>query len=311
MAEQIPLSIIIPTLNAAGELPQLLAQIKAQKGIAPEIIIIDSSSNDSTQDIAREFGVKLHVIERQSFDHGGTRTKAAQKAGEDILVFITQDVIFTDSMAIKKLIAGFDLDPRIVAVYGRQLPKGDASVFAAHLRLFNYPETSNTRCFDDRLTLGFKTAFISNSFAAYRKEPLEAAGFFAEGLLFGEDTLALAKLMADGFCVAYTADASVEHSHNYSVWEDFKRYFDIGVFHKRHKILFEQFGAPTAEGRRYVLSELSFLLQKKKYWLLPASCLRNFAKFIAYNLGKRYTLIPERFAMRLSMNSKWWKNSIK
>lgn len=311
MADQVSLSVIIPTLNAAAELPDLLTRLKEQKGVDPEIIVIDSSSVDATQDIAKEFGARICVIERQRFDHGGTRTEAARIAGGDILVFMTQDAIPADSSALGKLIASFDRDPRIVAAYGRQLPKPDANVFGEHLRLFNYPETSHIRCFEDRHSYGFKTAFISNSFAAYRKKVLEDVGFFEEGLLFGEDAYTLAKLLVNGFCVAYAADACVLHSHNYSIWQDFKRYFDVGVFHADNQDLLEKFGTPTAEGRRYVQSELSSLVQKKKYWLLPESCLRNFAKFLAYNLGKRYTLIPGRLAMKLSMNRRWWKNIVR
>jgi rhamnosyltransferase len=227
----------------------------------------------------------------------------------DILVFMTQDAVLTDSRAIERLIAPFAIDPRIVAVYGRQLPKADATIFGEHLRSFNYPDTSEVRCFEDRHKYGFKTAFISNSFAAYRKLPLEGIGYFEEGLLFGEDAYTVTKLLSKGFCVAYAADACVFHSHNYSILQDFKRYFDIGVFHARHQTLIEKFGTPIAEGRRYVQSEFSLLIKRKKYWLLPESCVRNLAKFLAYNLGKRYSLIPFRLSMRLSMNRKWWMNS--
>ena len=309
MKDHVSLSVIIPTLNAAAELPGLLKGLQEQDGVDLEIIVIDSSSDDATQNIASEFGVQLCVIDRQSFDHGATRTKAARMARSDILVFMTQDAVLVDSRALERLVAPFTIDPLIVAVYGRQLPKSDATLFGEHLRLFNYSETSRVRCFEDRHKYGFKTAFISNSFAAYRKAPLESIDFFEEGLLFGEDTYTLAKLLSDGFRVAYVADACVFHSHNYSILQDFKRYFDVGVFHARHQTLIEQFGTPIAEGRRYVQSEFSFLIKRKKYWLLPESCVRNLAKFLAYNLGKRYTLIPFSLSMRLSMNRKWWMNS--
>ena len=309
MKDHVSLSIIIPTLNAASELPGLLKGLQEQDGVDLEIIVIDSSSDDATQNIASEFGARLCVIDRQSFDHGATRTKAARMARGDILGFMTQDAVLADSRALERLVTPFTQDPLIVAVYGRQLPKSDATIFGEHLRLFNYSDTSCVRCFEDRHTYGFKTAFISNSFAAYRKAPLESIGFFKEGLLFGEDTYTLAKLLSDGFCVAYVADACVFHSHNYSILQDFKRYFDIGVFHIRHQSLIEKFGTPLAEGRRYVQSEFSLLIQRTKYWLLPESCVRNLAKFLAYNLGKRYTLIPFRLSMRLSMNRKWWMNS--
>jgi rhamnosyltransferase len=241
-------------LNAAQELPVLLAGLREQKEVKAEILVVDSSSSDATQNIAIDNGARLHVVERNLFDHGGTRTEAARLARGDILVFMTQDAVPADSGSISRLISAFDADPRVVAAYGRQLPRADADSFAQHLRLFNYPETSYVRCYEDRHNYGFKTAFISNSFAAYRRKQLEDIGFFGQGHLFGEDTYTLAKLLIKGFCVAYIADACVIHSHNYSVWEDFKRYFDVGVFHKINQGVMERFGPPSAEGRRYVTS---------------------------------------------------------
>ncbi|BBI49658.1 hypothetical protein HORIV_20790 [Vreelandella olivaria] len=62
--------------------------------------------------------------------------------------------------------------------FGRQLPHPDASPIAAHARYFNYPDESRVVATADIPRLGIKTAFLSNSFAAYRREALSArAGF--------------------------------------------------------------------------------------------------------------------------------------
>ncbi|MCW5207564.1 hypothetical protein VU11_02635, partial [Desulfobulbus sp. US2] len=154
---------------------------------------------------------------------------------------------------------------------------------------------------------GFKTVFISNSFAAWRRDLLADQGYFPEHLLFGEDTVALAKMLEKGYYVAYVSEARVRHSHNYSIIQDFKRYFDIGVLHETQAKHLLQHGGPAGAGRKYVLSELALITKKRKYYLLPESFLRNFCKFIAYKMGRRFKMLPGNCPARLSMTPGWWR----
>lgn len=299
------LSVIIPTLNGGERLKEVLSALTRQTLVPGEIIVVDSASDDDTLETARKFNAKVKSIARSDFDHGGTRTMAGRMASGDTLIYMTQDAVPCDFNSLENLIAPFS-DPRIGASYGRQLPHPEATCFSKHLRLFNYPEKSAVRCWQDRKKYGFKTAFISNSFAAYRKNLLEDVGFFQDGLLFGEDTFTMAKLLRKGYCVAYAADAKVIHSHNYTVSQEFRRYFDIGVFHADNRDLLESFGTPLGEGKRYVRSEFSQLTGDHEFIRLPESILRNGAKFLAYNLGKRYSSLPRRFAVFCSFNKGWW-----
>ena len=84
-------------------------------------------------------------------------------------------------------------------------------------------------------SIGIKAAFLSNSFAAYRRSALESVGGFPSDTIFGEDTFAAAKMLLNGWKIAYSAEATVYHSHNLTFIEEFRRYFDIGVFHSREK----------------------------------------------------------------------------
>ncbi len=307
------LSVIIPTWNGARWLEQLLTMLEQQTLVPDEILLIDSGSTDATSAIADRHDVEVLSIKQQDFDHGGTRTLAAAHASGDILVFMTQDAIPADKEALQRLVQPLldqeNPQQKIAATYGRQLPARDATVFSAHLRLYNYPDSGKTpeiRCWQDRSRLGFKTIFISNSFAAWQRQCLTETGFFPERLLFGEDTLTVAKLLENGYCVGYVSDACVYHSHNYSVLQDIKRYFDIGVFHIDQSGQLMKFGGLAGAGRKYVRSELAMLLAQKKIYLLPEWFLRNLGKFMAYNLGKRYRKIPHCLAKRLSMNHSWW-----
>ncbi len=303
---QATVSLIIPTYNGAKTLGDLLTMLGQQSLQPHEIIIIDSSSKDGTRDIASKFGVRVELIEEQDFEHGKTRTAAGKMARGDILVYMTQDAIPADKKALERLIRPLQEDDQVAASYGRQLPSLDANIFSEHLRLFNYPPESHKRCFEDRQTYGFKTIFISNSFAAYKKSILAENDYFPDKLIFGEDTCTVAKLMENDYCVAYVSDACVYHSHNYSVWQDFRRYFDIGVFHVTQPQMLERFGKPTGAGKKFVLSELTLLRKRKKFYLIPESFMRNIAKFTAYNLGRKYKLLPSGVAVFCSMQRNWW-----
>ena len=298
-------SVIIPTLNGGRRFKELLASLSRQSLVPVETLVVDSSSDDDTEQSARKYKAGFKKIAREEFDHGGTRSLAARMAGGDILVYLTQDAVLEDHHALAHLVAPFS-DPRIAATFGRQLPHPEANSFARHLRQFNYPGESSVKCWGDREKYGFKTIFISNSFAAYRKDLLEEVGYFESGLLFGEDTFTLAKLLRKGYCSAYVAEAKILHSHNYTLCREFRRYFDIGVLHSIHKDLLAEFGGTLGEGRRFVSSELLQLIREKEYFCIPESILRNCMKFLAYNLGKRYHFLPRRVAVCCSMNRVWW-----
>lgn len=285
------ITITVPTRNASKNLPSLLTRLEAQTIKDYELIIIDSSSGDDTVDIAQSHQADVITIPQSAFDHGGTRTLAAMKAKGDILIYLTQDALPYNEYAIENIVKPLTDDEKIGAAFGRQVPCPGASVFAEHLRLFNYPDTSYTRVLNDKEKYGIKTAFLSNSFAAYRKALLEEIGYFKNGLPFGEDTCAAAKMLLKGYKIAYVAEAIVLHSHNYTIGQDFKRYFDMGKFHRMENWLSKEFGKAEGEGIRYAKSEIKFLLKRKRFDLFPESVLRLIMKYLGYKLGKCYVYV--------------------
>lgn len=303
------ISVIIPTYNGSLLLPKMLASIHSQTVCPKEIIIVDSSSMDNTVQFAKEYEAKVISIRKSDFDHGQTRTLGAKRASGDILVFMTQDAVPVHQDCFANLLESFEADSDVAAVYGRQIPVANASLFARHLRQFNYPGQSYVRQYNDKESLGLKVAFLSNSFAAYRKKDLESVGYFKPKLIFGEDMLTAAKLLMAGKKIAYNADAKIFHSHNYSISEEFCRYFDIGVFHEREKWLLKEFGTVQKEGMRYFKAELIFLSGHKKYYLFFVFLLRIFAKYVGYQLGRRHQSFPVWLNQSIGMNHSWWERN--
>ncbi len=299
------ISVVIPTLNAGPKLVTLLDALEEQTREVTEIIVVDSESTDDTVSISRRYGCEILNVSRKDFGHGETRTIAAENATGDLLICLTQDVVPCNRSAIENLVKEFR-DDSVGAAFGRQVAHMSDSLFARHLRQFNYPGESYERSLGDKESFGLKTVFLSNSFAAYNREVLKEVDYFQSGLIFGEDTCAAARILLNGRRIVYAADASIFHSHNYTIRQDFKRYFDMGVFHRSEDWLLKQFGNAESQGLEYVESEFKFLLKERAFGLLPEFVLRNIMKFLGYKLGMHYAHIPENISRRFSMNQAWW-----
>jgi rhamnosyltransferase len=297
--------VIVPTLNAAADWPRLAAPLLAS--VNPEqVLIVDSSSLDGTADLAGAAGCRVHTSPSAEFNHGGTRQLAADSLPEaDFLVYLTQDAVLASKDEIASLLAVFS-DPKIAAAFGRQLPRQEATPIEEHARLFNYPSLSSVRTLKTRGQLGIKSIFISNSFAAYRRDALMAVGGFPRDVIFGEDTITAAKMLLAGWKIAYVAEAQVYHSHSYTWRQDFKRYFDIGVLHARENWLLQEFGSTGGEGGRFVRSELNYLWPRY-WWLMPSALIRTALKLAGYRLGRIESKLSLGWKRRLSMHSNFWK----
>ncbi|WP_256361234.1 glycosyltransferase [Methylomonas koyamae] len=141
------------------------------------------------------------------------------------------------------------------------------------------------RSLADRDRFGIKTVFISNSFAGYRRSALLQAGGFPRHTVMNEDTFAAGKMLLHGWKLQYCADARVFHSHDYGFADEFRRYFDIGVFHNRAAWLQRTFGGAAGEGKRFVGSEMRYLFRHAPA-LLPSAMLRTLLKWLGYHIGR-------------------------
>jgi rhamnosyltransferase len=300
------LSIVIPTLNAGPHLPALLPALASQGIPHDRFLVIDSQSQDGTREAFRDFGATVVEIDRRTFNHGGTRQRAVEMREAEIVVMLTQDAIPRGQQAILRLVDAFS-SPDVGIAYGRQLPRDVARGIERHARLTNYPAGSETRNIDDRRTHGVKTVFCSDSFAAYRRRALDEVGGFPEDAFFAEDQVVAGRMLMAGWRIAYRGDAEVTHSHGYTIAEEFRRYFDVGVFHGRNRWLIETFGAAEGQGLRFIRSELAYLLRHDPAQV-PSAIVRSFAKYAGYRMGSSEAKLSNRWKRRLSMQPFYWRD---
>ena len=298
--------IAIPTYNGGKvwqESADGISEFNLNKAV---VYVVDSGSKDDTLAIAKQHDFETLSIDSKDFNHGGTRNQAVENNIDraDVIIFLTQDAI-PQAGFLDEITQVFN-DPKVACAYGRQLPHKDANPLATHARMFNYSAESYTSEFKDKERLGIKTVFTSNSFAAYRTSVFKELGGFPSNTILSEDMYFAAKAVMAGYKVSYCAGAEVRHSHNYTPVEEFKRYFDIGVFHYDESWIRDKFGGAGGEGMRFIKSELSFLLKNHPLWI-PRACVHNFLKIVGYKLGMKYPKLPRKWLPKLSMHSRFWK----
>src|SRR5690606_935297 len=265
-------NLYIPTLNGGQRFLELLDRLGRQTLPLQQCVVIDSGSTDGTVEAARAIGCMVMGLGGEGFDHGGTRQRAIDAHPDaDVYCLLTQDAIPADEAALANLVQAF-ANPEVGMAYGRQLPQPGAALLESHARLFNYPPQSQVRALADAPTYGIKTISCSNSFAAYRREALGRVGGFPRGTIMGEDVIVAGKLLLDGWKMAYVADAGVYHSHDYTIREEFERYFDIGLFHADNRWIFDAFGRAGGEGLRYAVSEIGYVGRRNPLLLPKAGC---------------------------------------
>ncbi|KJU84285.1 glycosyl transferase, family 2 [Candidatus Magnetobacterium bavaricum] len=232
------------------------------------------------------------MIPATEFNHGLTRNLAAGVARGDVLVFMTQDAVPSDDMLIAHLLAPLE-DATVAASYARQVCGKGASPLERFCRQFNYPLTEGARVQlkdSDALPLmGIKTFFFSNVCSAIKRGVFLEMGGFAETLM-NEDMVFAAALIRSGYKVAYQPRAVVIHCHNYSVIEQLRRHFDIGVSLRDNALL--AYARPHGEGKRFIKAGARHLLKEEGLYYLGYFFIDTLFRYAGYSLGLRHALLP-------------------
>jgi rhamnosyltransferase len=292
--------VCIPTLNPGRWVDRQVAALIALDPAPASILVIDSSSDDGTVDRYAATGARLERIARADFDHGGTRNRALDLSDAALVVFLTQDAIPTRSDTVAVLVQALRDEDGTGMAFGRQLPNPTASAATRAHRTLLYPPTSSMVSPADIATLGVRASFASNSFAAYRRTALEEIGRFPAKTPCSEDRWAAGMMLTHGWSVRYAAEAAVEHSHEYSLRQTVRRYFDLGVFESTNAWHREAFGKPHGYGRELVARQLEAARADGRAAQVGVVA-RSTAALVGHQLGEAHRYLPNGMRRRLSM----------
>lgn len=230
------IDIICPLYNAEKYIRNLNKSIKKQKEVEiNKIRYVLTKSTDRTEEILKELKATYKVIEPQDFSHSTTREKEAFESDADILVFITQDIMIEDEVWLYNLVRDIE-DGKCQAAYSRQLCNNNS--IEKYTRELNYPEESNYKTKENIDKLQLRTFFFSDAASAIKREIfMRLNGYDGKNLPTNEDMYIAYKLIMNGYTIKYCADSKVIHSHNFTLKQQYKRYYDTGKFFRENNYL--------------------------------------------------------------------------
>lgn len=294
-------SVLVLTKNEERNIGACLEAVYSQKDVGPfEVVVVDSSSIDATQQIARRYPVRVLQISAEAFHHARTRNFAASLAEGEFLVFLAADAFPVSTDWLQAILSNFS-DLSVAAVYGRHVPKAGST--------FERQDALDAVYGEERLVKdptrgpaesGYRYYHFSTVNAAIRKSVWQAIRFPQDMKCF--EDLGIAKRILDaGWKIVYEPRAAVFHSHNHTTNGLFKRYFDSGV-------IWKQLGIWNDQTRASMLRDMVRLLRRKLIRLdrndanrkIGMSIRQDLAKAAGLFLGLHGRYLPQALKRRLS-----------
>lgn len=276
--------IICPLYNAEKYIRELDASLKKQENVdIKKISYILTKSNDNTEQILNDISAQYSIVEPKEFSHSLSRENVAIISEADILVFITQDVEIRNSNWLEKLIKPIE-NSEADATFSRQLTKFDN--IEKYTREKNYPEESYIVDKNDVSTLGLRAFFFSDASSAIKTEVFKKLnGYDGKKLPTNEDQYIAYKLVMNGYKIKYCSDSVVYHSHDFTLRQLYKRYYDTGMFYKQENYI-DKFGTDKTGGglAKYVLKRA---IQDKNFKIIARFLPDMGIRFIGMKMGKR------------------------
>ncbi|MGD8403028.1 MAG: glycosyltransferase family 2 protein [Anaerolineales bacterium] len=126
-------SLVIPALNEADCLGQLLAEVPADQ--LHQVIVVDNGSTDGTAGVAREAGAL--VVEEPRRGYGFACAAGAAAAEGDVLVFMDGDGSFVPAELVD-LIMPMTWDQADLVLGARRFQGSKSEVMPSHQRFGNH-----------------------------------------------------------------------------------------------------------------------------------------------------------------------------
>jgi glycosyltransferase involved in cell wall biosynthesis len=196
----VELSVVIPALNEATQLPRTLAAAQEYlHGRSYEIVVVDHGSSDGTAELAEAGGAR--VIRRSSGTIGSLRNVGARHARGRYLLFIDADVSLTAQWRERLPVALQRLEQSELLLTGSH---------CAPPELGGWIERNWFR----QIALQERVGHLGTGHMLVLRESFERLGGFDETLQTGEDYEFCQRLLQEGGQIVNDASLKVVH-HGY------------------------------------------------------------------------------------------------
>ncbi|OGG01684.1 hypothetical protein A2Z33_05590 [Candidatus Gottesmanbacteria bacterium RBG_16_52_11] len=237
----IPVTFIIPTLNAAGILTRCLSAIRNQTYPQNliEILVADGGSADTTKRIAGSYGAR--VIPNPRVTHESGKSLALSHARGKLVFFTDADNVIVGSDWVSKMVKAYR-ETGAKGYLPRTSAPPDSSAINRYLgHLFTDPFTwfvYSGLAHPDGFSRVVKPVKRTTDYYLYRfgpgRTPLfglsQGSGiarpFSRDGIAWHDDILAGVKLISEGGLICYVPGARVYHYHVTGFTSYIRKYSD-------------------------------------------------------------------------------------
>jgi rhamnosyltransferase len=270
--EKDSVAIIMRSKNEMPYIERSLSALKRQSFTHFTLYCVDSGSQDGSGDIARCYTDHFIEIKPEEYRPGPVLNMMIAHSKEPLIVLLNADAIPCSIDWLENMVRPI-IENQADATFCRQIPRQDARFLVR----YDYE-----RAFDPRKIEPF---FFSAVACAFRRVLWERHHFYEKG--YSEDIAWAKTAREDEARICFLPEVQVEHSHNYTLEEIYRRGFIEGeaeyyIFKKRPSIIFEGYLC-----LKEIVRDFFYTLGKGRIWLIPYHILARLVKHAGFYAGKR------------------------
>jgi rhamnosyltransferase len=237
---------------------------------------VDSGSTDGTVEQIRKYNsARLVEISPKAYVPGKVLNEMIARTSESVIVFLNADAIPLDDEWLKRLLKPI-LDGEADAVMSKQTPRDDARFVVK----YDY-----RRAYDPKNIKEENEDFFSAVACAFRRELWDARKFPESG--YAEDLAWARECRLQGARFKLVLDSDVEHSHNYTIKELYRKKFRHGQTYKRiyglQPGLFDQ----VYKCARELIRDFLYTLIRGRFGAIPYNMVYRITIYLALYKGAR------------------------
>ena len=210
MSLEEPVWIVVRCWNDDWIVEKTLERIRSQT-LPTKILVMDNESQDDSPAIVARYADLLDPVPAGSYVPGKVLNRAMELTQGELVVFLNSDCPPCNEFWLNELLGAFRENTG--AVFSRQVPRQDCYPIFAR-------DTEDT--FGDGALQGRWRHCFSMASSAVRRSVWEKIPF-RDDLAYSEDVDWTWRLKQRGYQVDYAPLSMVEHSHNYSLKQFWKR----------------------------------------------------------------------------------------
>jgi hypothetical protein len=179
MSEPLPeIGVVVLTRTRKALLERGLRSVLAQEPAAAELVVVDNASEDDTVETVRTHYPSVKLIENPDNLGIAARNIGYRASGVPIVLSLDDDIELIDADTLERIRQAFAAEPKLGAVTLKILEEETGTDFVPH----HWWHPRDREAFQDA---EFETDRINEAAVAFRKEALEAAGYYYEALFWG------------------------------------------------------------------------------------------------------------------------------